>query len=884
MANLKVGIQLDDGQFKSALAGDKNAIGEFVSAGGDANNRLNEIVQKFDQASQRTDNYKASIRQMTAQISALSIEYNKMSETERSSDFGKLTKQNIDSMIDQVGKLKMTMADAKKAISSASSHTEGWQALSDSMNMVGMHGQAMIGIMSQLGGNTQNYTQALVGLQSIQMTLPAIMNAVNMAQSGSNVSRAAGAIITKVFGEATRSAAIAQTALNVAMKANILLTILSLVAELVMTYRSLTGASNEAADATKKLGDSQETASHKFDQEQATIKNNYITTMSKLQATYKELQTAYTSMSSQHEKLQWIKNNQDKLHELGLSVNSVTDADNVFIKNTDKIISSFKLRAQAAADQAKIESLYAENMRLQDEQALNRSKAMSKYKAGDNIDLNNAKSLKLKKGDYESGFFQGTYKLTEQGAVNANRYNAAHANDFNSFKVNYNNSEINRIARHEASLNSQVNSTLGSNYYDKSNTKSTGSSKSNSNVKKFYNSEIKDIEKETNKVPEPKPDFSGLSDEDKQIAEATVEQVKTWQTAIDKLQQGINKGKYSPTGIKEAKKDIEDYGKKLDDAKTKIKEYQNISDLKNDAKQKAADKKKISDITSDVTKPSKTKDKNDINSLDFSGLTRDGQKYATNMVEYINKIKKAMKSLQDIINDPKSSPTMKKDAQKQLTSYTKEIGSATSEVKQMNKESDKFTKGEKHIRNLQKAGSAAAESIGSLGNAFAAAGDESTAATMNMVGTTISGVSQMLPSLLALFGQKQAVAMVSGVSSASSLPFPENIVAIGTVMSTLIGVFATILSSTKHADGGILPQVFSNASKIGDFNIARVNGGEMMLNTTQQAKLFNVLAGPDSTQQSSIGVTQKIKITGSDMYILLKNYNKLKSGKDIGIK
>ena len=304
MANLKVGIQLDDGQFKSALAGDKNAIGEFVSAGGDANNRLNEIVQKFDQASQRTDNYKSSIRQMTAQISALSIEYNKMSETERSSDFGKLTKQNIDSMIDQVGKLKMTMADAKKAISSASSHTEGWQALSDSMNMVGMHGQAMIGIMSQLGGNTQNYTQALVGLQSIQMTLPAIMNAVNMAQSGSNVSRAAGAIITKVFGEATRSAAIAQTALNVAMKANILLTILSLVAELVMTYRSLTGASNEAADATKKLGDSQETASHKFDQEQATIKNNYITTMSKLQATYKELQTAYTSMSSQHEKLQ----------------------------------------------------------------------------------------------------------------------------------------------------------------------------------------------------------------------------------------------------------------------------------------------------------------------------------------------------------------------------------------------------------------------------------------------------------------------------------------------------------------------------------------------------------------------------------------------------
>ena len=124
---------------------------------------------------------------------------------------------------------------------------------------------------------------------------------------------------------------------------------------------------------------------------------------------------------------------------------------------------------------------------------------MSKYKAGDNIDLNNAKSLKLKKGDYESGFFQGTYKLTEQGAVNANRYNAAHANDFNSFKVNYNNSEINRIARHEASLNSQVNSTLGSNYYDKSNTKSTGSSKAIVMSRNFITVKLKTLRKRQTK-------------------------------------------------------------------------------------------------------------------------------------------------------------------------------------------------------------------------------------------------------------------------------------------------------------------------------------------------------------------------------------------------
>lgn len=65
----------------------------------------------------------------------------------------------------------------------------------------------------------------------------------------------------------------------------------------------------------------------------------------------RNLQEQYKNLSTEAEKVKWIENMTDKFNELGLSVNSVTDADNAFINNTDNVINALRLRARATAAQ-----------------------------------------------------------------------------------------------------------------------------------------------------------------------------------------------------------------------------------------------------------------------------------------------------------------------------------------------------------------------------------------------------------------------------------------------------------------------------------------------------------------------------------------------------
>lgn len=86
------------------------------------------------------------------------------------------------------------------------------------------------------------------------------------------------------------------------------------------------------------------------------------------------------------------------------------------------------------------------------------------------------------------------------------------------------------------------------------------------------------------------------------------------------------------------------------------------------------------------------------------------------------------------------------------------------------------------------------------------------------------------------------VAIAQGISSAMSVPFPANLVAIATTIATVVANIASAIStvkSAKFANGGIV----GGSSYTGDNVNVRVNSGEMILNTRQQAELFAVANG-----------------------------------------
>lgn len=117
--------------------------------------------------------------------------------------------------------------------------------------------------------------------------------------------------------------------------------------------------------------------------------------------------------------------------------------------------------------------------------------------------------------------------------------------------------------------------------------------------------------------------------------------------------------------------------------------------------------------------------------------------------------------------------------------------------------------------------------------------------------------------------QLQALATANGVASAFSAPWPANLAAVATVMSTVASIFSSL---PQFAEGGIV----GGSSFFGDKLLARVNSGEMILNRDQQRTLYS-LTETDRAASVNIGFD---KVRGSDIYLSLTNYMK-KTGKKL---
>lgn len=124
---------------------------------------------------------------------------------------------------------------------------------------------------------------------------------------------------------------------------------------------------------------------------------------------------------------------------------------------------------------------------------------------------------------------------------------------------------------------------------------------------------------------------------------------------------------------------------------------------------------------------------------------------------------------------------------------------------------------------------------------------------------------------IAVSGGKVAADQAESISSATKqgakLPFPANLAAIAAGIAAVVAAFAMI---GNFANGGII----GGRATHGDMQFARVNGGELILNGTQQARLFDLLN--EGGILANGGVVE-FKLRGSDLYGSLKNYGKVKS-------
>lgn len=274
---------------------------------------------------------------------------------------------------------------------------------------------AQIGLAAMGVGGFVKTLQAM-NIQHAVAAIRAKTTGAAMLLCGVNANRAAA--FTRVFSAALRSGAFSATALKIALRGLMSATVIGaalmavgvIIEKLVASFDKAGDEAGEAAKGIEELGDQADTVKEAYD---STLKSTYSDLMGK----YDKLRTAWQALSTEQQKIAWIKNNQSAFNDLRLKIDDVSDAENIFNGNTDAVVEAFSRRAKAAAYAAKLASLYEKQIELFDKKtevtgdiAEDAKKSGRKAIAGDVVPEG------WRNERYGSVGRDGVWRFSEQGA------------------------------------------------------------------------------------------------------------------------------------------------------------------------------------------------------------------------------------------------------------------------------------------------------------------------------------------------------------------------------------------------------------------------------------------------------------------------------------
>lgn len=191
--------------------------------------------------------------------------------------------------------------------------------------------------------------------------------AVNAVCIGFRASVVGLTAVTRVMQAAFTGATIGATTLKVAIRG---LMIASGVGIAIVALTEVISAFSSKSSEAKDKADEQTEAMKEMNSAADEVKNAYDSTLkstySELMSKYDKLKEGWKSLSTEQQKVQWIKQNQSAFDELRLKINDVLGAENIFNNKTDAVVEAFKQRAMAAAYAAKLAALYQKQIDLLD--------------------------------------------------------------------------------------------------------------------------------------------------------------------------------------------------------------------------------------------------------------------------------------------------------------------------------------------------------------------------------------------------------------------------------------------------------------------------------------------------------------------------------------
>ena len=966
----------DGGDLVKGFNDVKKEVKGIENAGEDAKKSLDQMLQQKNS----TSNYRRQLMKLTQQLTDLTVNYRSLSDEEKQSEFGVALAQRIDELTAKASMFKDSMLDVQQSISESASDTANWDAFQQLVDVSTSALQSFTGVAGLSEDSVEELTKTIAAMQTIGAASNTVIKIGNALQKQSALMlgvlrtqelAAATAIKLKTAAEvkgkaATVAATAAQKALNTVAKANPYVLLASAVIALGTALVAFAKKSNEATKAEKARKEAAEEAAESIND----ARSKEAKSVGEVTAKYRILQIEYSKLD-QNDKITWIKDNATAFDNLGLKINNVNDADQVFVTQSAKVIAALQARAKAEAleEKYKEEVIKAEEKKA--EVVRKTAKEGDRFFTADGKvpePLKEAglteKELKYEWGGGQSG--AGTYILTPEATKKLQEYYDTQydvavkaADESTSYWENRMVEAANEAAKAAKEIEGLITKPTNGN---------SGSTKSSSSYKTSDNDDIFDsgsLIAAQKTVTDLQDKLNRMSPDDKAF-----DKVKADLKAAEKIVEDIKKKMSDPDVAKTLVEQYDEASKKINNI---VKEY-NIGIIDEETA-----KKQIEAINAELQKlglkPIEIKVKNgkwdgvfdiDIDTKNLIEQYDDAVKKINDIVKSYNigvideeKAKAQIEAINAELKklglkpiDIKLNPKGKWDGAFDKDNDTKTAVDSVVQAyslklidKDYAKEAIDAINVERINANLPpihlnldvegvKEGISQAmqmfDAVSSLGNVVSSinsvyesfknlqdAMDEAengwerfmvgfeagmqimsvfttVLGTINTLMTTFQTIQELVTAAkikdaaassvqtaadeaaaaatMTKAGANMAETATGAGKAVSWLPIVGPILAIAAI-GAIMGVMLGVMSKSKFANGGIV----SNASKIGDFNIARVNGGEMILNNRQQANLFNMLDHNRIDKTSTSPQNVSFRIQGDTLVGVIDNYNKKRS-------
>ena len=190
------------------------------------------------------------------------------------------------------------------------------------LNITAQIGNTVIAVSAMVSG-----LKNLAKIQAIVKVRTMAMNAASLVWNATSVRMNA---LTQVISASFRGAAVSATTLKLAIQGLLISTGVGVaivaLTEVIAAFTSKSAdaqtQAEDTAESMKGIGDAADDIKTAYD---SALKNTYADLMAK----YEKLKAGWRALSTEQQKMAWIKDNQSTFNELRLKIGNVTEAENI---------------------------------------------------------------------------------------------------------------------------------------------------------------------------------------------------------------------------------------------------------------------------------------------------------------------------------------------------------------------------------------------------------------------------------------------------------------------------------------------------------------------------------------------------------------------------